>query len=172
MFCALLLFFSLYLLFSFSSIIALQQDNPPESFASPVTSAVEDLSLRYDDIVQEYSFYRLEHPHSQELLKYIRDCHASYEECYQLSASGLANSSTLYKTTSLASKIANQHSALLITDQAMSLFHDIHLYIGNDNSKLSSKICHLLYSLSFALGEVKQVRKLLFVSFFADIFLF
>jgi hypothetical protein len=154
--CAHLLLFSLFLLIS-CGCFALQHDIPLESSISPVSAAVEDFSLRYDDIVQEYNFYRLEHPHSQELLQYIRDCHANRDECYQLSASGLANSSTLYKITSLASKIANQHSALLITDHAMSLFHDIHLYIGNDNSKLSSKMCHILYSLSFALGEVKQV---------------
>lgn len=115
----------------------------------------DDLSsaLRFDDIVDDYNIYRLEHPHTPELLQYIRECHLDRAACEE--------TSHLHKIYSLAAKISNQHSALLISDQAKSLFQDIFYYLDPFNlpksSRLSSKLCHILYLTSFSLGEIKQV---------------
>ena len=111
---------------------------------------VDDLSLRYDDIINEYSFYRLEHPHSPELLQLVRECSQNALYCEEFQQ--------LQKVNSLAAKITNQHAALLISDHAKTLFQDIFYYLDPQrSSRLSSKVCHILFVLSFALGDLKQV---------------
>lgn len=106
--------------------------------------------LRYDDIISEYSFYRMEHPHSPELLQLVRECYQNALHCEEFQQ--------LQKVYALAAKITNQHAALLITDHARSLFQDIHMYLDPQrSSKLSAKVCHILYVISFALGDLKQV---------------
>lgn len=107
-------------------------------------------NLRYDDIISEYSFYRMEHPHSPELLQLVRECYQNALQCEEFQQ--------LQKVYALAAKITNQHAALLIADHARSLFQDIHFYLDPQrSSKLSAKVCHVLYVISFAIGELKQV---------------
>jgi hypothetical protein len=108
----------------------------------------EDFGLRYDDIINDYSFYRMEHPHSSELLALVRECHQNYHECETKDLPG--------KIYQLAAKISNQHTALLITDHAKSLFQDILFYI-NAKSSTAKKFCHILSVLAFSQGETKQV---------------
>jgi hypothetical protein len=111
----------------------------------------DEFSLRYDDIINEYSFYRLEHPHSPELLAKVRECHQNYFDCEKTLSQEIF---------ALSAKISNQHTALLITEHAKSLFHDILFYIDKKSS-VARKICHILSVLSFSQGETKQVIQLL-----------
>ena len=98
-------------------------------------------------LAEDSNAFRVDHPLNQQLLDELLACKGLESECKDIS-----NTIIRY-----SAKIANEYSMLLLYDRAKGLFEDILYYVGKE-SYLGKKMCHILSTLTFAQGEIRQVR--------------
>jgi hypothetical protein len=94
----------------------------------------------------------VEHPLSPRLLALIKKCEEN-------ATSRSTNYADIIK---LGTKIANEHSALLLHDRARSLFDDILYYLDvnlDETIAVASRIAHMGSVLAFSQGSLTDVRK-------------
>lgn len=90
--------------------------------------------------------FRIDHPLNQQLLDELLKCKGEENECTKVAST----------IVSYSAKIANEYSVLLLYDRAKGLFEDI-LYYVEKESVIGKSICHILSTLTFSQGEIRQV---------------
>lgn len=101
---------------------------------------------RFEGVGAQESLFRVDHPYNEQLFAQLKECDETQKGC----------DDQLYKMYALFAKIANEHSALLLNDRAQRLFEDVLYFLGGRAPKLSRKVCHILSTMYFADGNIKQ----------------
>lgn len=100
-----------------------------------------------DKLETEENLFRVDYSYNDQLLSQLRDCDVDSKTCDL----HLAN------LIMLSAKVTNEHNVLMINDRAQQLFEDILYFLGTSAPQYRAKVCHILSTIQFSNGNVRQV---------------
>lgn len=101
-----------------------------------------------DKLDTEENLFRVDYSYNDQLLSQLRDCDVDSKTCDL----HLAN------LIMLSAKVTNEHNVLMVNDRAQQLFEDILYFLGTSAPQYRAKVCHILSTIQFSNGNVRQVR--------------